>query len=241
MPRYLRSERYHKKQRGERRGSPGRPSVAPSKEALRHYFSQSGMESVLKGSRFLDNLWTYHELLREHNKTRDLTRLVGFEAIVLKHYIDCLIVGDFVRLPSPLLDIGTGAGFPGLLLKLRYPKIEVVLAEPRKQRILFLQKVISLLGLEGIEVFPHKVSSRSFERKMNGVITRALEPMVKTMLRSQAAVNSGTRFIFMKGPNLGTEVSDVAKQFPCYQMLQNKTYTLPGTSHERRLVIWEVK
>ncbi len=60
----------------------------------------------------LGRLWRFHGLIRSHNDDNDLTRLRSFRDFVVKHYIDCLVVPSLIRLPSPLLDIGTGAGFP---------------------------------------------------------------------------------------------------------------------------------
>ena len=81
-----------------------------------------------------DQLWAYHGMLRAANADLNLTRIHNFENMVLKHYVDSLLVLNFLEPPSPLLDMGTGAGLPGIPLKIARPGLEVILAEPRGAR-----------------------------------------------------------------------------------------------------------
>jgi 16S rRNA (guanine527-N7)-methyltransferase len=187
-----------------------------------------------------DALWTFHSFLRKRNHDGDLTRLHGFETIVLKHYVDCMIVGDFVRLPSPLVDVGSGAGFPGIPLKIRYPSLDIILAEPRPRRVQFLHDAIALLGLEKARVFDHKVTSQSFRLPVRGVVTRALETMDKTVLRTSGALEPGGRLIFLKGPGVEEEIELFRRRFDDrYRIVENIPYRLPLLGHERRIVVVE--
>ncbi len=197
--------------------------------------------SKIKISRFqLSELWTFHMMLRKNNVNQDLTRILNFESIVIKHYIDCMIIANFIKIPSPLLDIGTGAGFPGIPLKILIPRIELILAEARLLRAEFLERVCASLKFKNVHVFNHKVTSRSFTKKVSGVITRALEPMYKTMLRTSACLDSGGLLIFMKGPNFKDEMKYVEMRFgDKYKLRFYKTYTLPYTSFERSLLVYE--
>lgn len=198
------------------------------------------LSNIVLSPKANEQLWAYHNLLRKRNDDRDLTRITGFEPMVIKHYIDCMIVGDFVRLPSPIVDIGTGAGFPGIPLKIRYPNLKITLAEPRPRRVEFLKEVIRELGLKDIEVFDHKVTSRSFQKPVVAVVTRALEEVEKTLARTQGCLGVGGKFILLKGPNVGPELQDAEKRFPgMFKVLENKQYRLPKIGHERRLVILE--
>lgn len=185
-------------------------------------------------------LWSYHNLLRARNTDQELTRIIGFEPIIIKHYVDCMIVGKFLELPSPLVDVGTGAGFPGIPLKIRYPHLKITLAEPRPKRIAFLKEVIHTLKLRNIDVFEHKVVSRSFRTPMKGVITRAVETIDKTMLRTSGCLEVGGKLVFLKGPAVDPEINEVKKRFGEYfKLIQDKKYELPHTGHSRRLVVFE--
>lgn len=218
------------------RGRAGRRPPVPNLEGLDLLLRRSG---IRLNERALEQLWRYHSLLRERNWDQDLTRLIGFETMVTKHYVDCLIVGHFVRLPSPLLDIGTGAGFPGIPLKIRYPQLEVVLAEPRPRRVAFLNEAIQVLGLKHTRVFDHKVVSASFTEPVQGIITRALEPMDKTLMRTTASLVPGGMAVFMKGPGADPELKGVRDRFKGRFLLElDQAYSLPHTPHQRRLIVW---
>ncbi len=198
------------------------------------------LSGIILSPKANEQLWMYHNLLRKRNDDRDLTRITGFEPMVIKHYIDCMIVGDLVKIPSPVIDIGTGAGFPGIPLKIRYPELKITLAEPRPRRVQFLKEVIKEIGLKNIEVFDHKVTSRSFQKPMQAVVTRALEEVEKTLARTQACLGIGGQFILLKGPNVDPELKEAEKRFPgMFKIILNKPYNLPKIGHERRLVVLE--
>ena len=208
--------------------------------------SPESMDKMLRAAQIqlnpnqLDRLWKYHQLIRKRNEDRELTRIVGFEPMVLKHYIDCMIVAQHWKIPSPVVDVGSGAGFPGIPLKILLPSLKMILAEPRPKRIDFLNEVISALGLKDIEVFEHKVVSRSFTTPVKAVITRAVETMDKTALRTSASLEMHGQLIFMKGPNADDEIKEMEKRFKNqFKMLLDKPYTLPHSPHERRLVVFE--
>lgn len=209
----------------------------PSIALLARMLEQSGIR-LNRGQ--LAQLWAYHSLLRKRNQDRDLTRIIGFESMVFKHYVDSMIVGDFVRLPSPLLDVGTGAGFPGIPLKIRYPNLHLILAEPRPRRIAFLQEAIELLKFKNVRIFEHKVISESFKDQVDGVITRAVEEIDKTLSRSTACLKTGGQAIFLKGPQCDNEIDVARQRFRHTHTLRlNHSYTLPHTPYKRRLVVFE--
>jgi 16S rRNA (guanine527-N7)-methyltransferase len=187
----------------------------------------------------LEKLWAYHQLLRSHNHDRDLTRLIGFDTIVQRHYADCMIVHGLMRgkWPSPLVDVGSGAGFPGLMIKLMSPETRIVLAEPRPRRVAFLELAIRELGLKDISVFGHKVTSRSLTRPFAGAITRAFETVEKTLPRFGGCLGLGGKAIFMKGPKAAEEVA--AFRSDEYRIIRNHAYRIPNTTLDRVLLILE--
>jgi 16S rRNA (guanine527-N7)-methyltransferase len=186
----------------------------------------------------LRQLWTYHQLLRDRNADGDLTRLRSFASMVTLHYVDCILVARKLgaKLPSPLLDIGSGAGFPGIPLKIAAPQVEVVLSEGRARRVDFMDEAITAAGLRGIQTFCGKTFS-SFPHPVQGVITRALEKIPVTLARVRAFVPPGGLAIFMKGPHCDDEIAEAARDFGrSWRLEDDIAYALPFSTHERRLV-----
>ncbi len=208
----------------------------PSPERLRALLESHGVRLT---DRVREQLWRYHQLLRKHNGDRDLTRLIGFETMVQRHYADCLILDRYLhgRWPSPLVDIGSGAGFPGLMIKLIAPETEIILAEPRPRRADFLALAIRELGLTKISVFGHKFTSRSFTQPVRGAITRAFEPLGKTLPRLSHALEIGGTAMFMKGPGAAEELREPLP--PEYRLLRREAYRIPATTLDRELLIFE--
>lgn len=218
-------------------GSAGQGSgVRPSKPALGQLMARYGVHLQ---PQTLDQLWAYHQLLREHNHDQDLTRLIGFDTIAQRHYADCMILHGMMKgkWPSPMVDVGTGAGFPGIMLKLMSPSTRIVLAEPRPRRVQFLEMVIRELGLKDISVFGHKVTSRSLTQPFAAAITRAFETIEHTLPRFGSALGVGGQAIFMKGPKAAEEMA--AFQSDEYRVVRNHAYRIPNTVQDRVLVILE--
>jgi len=189
--------------------------------------------------RDLDRFALFYRELEEKTKALDLTRLEGLEDIVIKHFIDSMLPGMLTKLPSPLLDIGTGAGFPGIPLAMLHEDVELVLAESRKKRVSFLLTMIDLLGLENARVYPHKVHP-DFPLKVNGVITRALESAGETLSRCAPFLSEGGRVILMKGPAGADEIDEALSDMGrFFQLTEDIPYTIEGTDYQRRLIVFE--
>jgi 16S rRNA (guanine(527)-N(7))-methyltransferase RsmG len=206
---------------------------------------KSSLETILIGCGIklepaqLEQLWRYHRLLRRANATLNLTRIHNFENMVLKHYVDSLLVLKHVDLPSPLIDMGSGAGLPGVPLKIARPEVSMVLAEPRGARASFLGDVCRQLGLVGIEVYAHKLGP-GYAGQARGVISRAVGSMAETLDRVASCLVAGGRMLFMKGPECDTELAEAqSTHADFFRLAADHAYAIPGTSHRRRLVVFE--
>ncbi len=207
-----------------------------NREDIRGLFARSGIEL---SDQQLDRFRVLLHRLVEKNPESDLTRLTTIEDIVVKHFVDSIMPGRLVELPSPLLDIGTGAGFPALPLMIMNPGLEMVLAEPRGRRISFLMEMIDELELAGAHVYPHKVLP-DFPLEVAGVITRALESAAETLARCAPFLAPGGRVILMKGPAATDELAETAGEIEKYFTLSRDIpYAIPGTAYERRLLVFE--
>ena len=178
-------------------------------------------------------------MLRAANSELNLTRIHNFENMVLKHYVDSLLVLRFEELPSPWVDMGSGPGLPGIPLAIARPELEVILAEPRGARADFLGEVCARLGLKRVEVFAGKVGPK-FPRTVAGVITRAVASIPETLDRVAHCLETGGRMLFMKGPECDTEIAAAQQSHAAaFRLVADHHYQIPGTPHERRLVVYE--
>lgn len=187
----------------------------------------------------LGQLWAYHNLLRQSNPELNLTRIHNFRNMVEKLYVDSILPGQMMDLPSPLLDLGTGPGMPGIPLKIAFPELAVTLAESRGKRVEFLETAVSHLGLENVGVVGKSITSR-FETPVNAVITRAVEVIPKTLLRITGCLAKGGLAVFMKGPECDAEIQAATDAFgDSFRLRQDINYRIPGTPNDRRLVVFE--
>lgn len=219
--------------RSTRRGRVGAP------------YGPDRMASILRdagihlSSAQIGQLWRYHELLREHNPDLNLTRIHGFTGMVQKLYIDSILPGTLMKLPSPLLDIGTGPGMPGIPLKIVFPELDVWLAESRRKRVSFLELVVAELGLKGVKIIGRTISE-AFREDVSGVITRAVEPLTPTLGRIRGCLSAGGRVIFMKGPRGPEEIEEAVRKWGGeYRLLDNRPYEIPHTPFQRCLIVFE--
>jgi len=151
----------------------------------------------------------FTELLLEWNKIHNLTG-AKTPADVEKNIEDSLFPTTFIEKPSSILDVGTGAGFPGLILAIAYPDVRTVLCEPRKKRASFLKYVAMELELTNVEVVKMRVED--YNSQAFGLISSRAVTNTNMLLDLTAHLqDSGTRFLFYKGEQVFSELESVDK------------------------------
>jgi 16S rRNA (guanine527-N7)-methyltransferase len=159
--------------------------------------------------------------------------------MVLKHYVDSLLVLRFLELPTPLIDMGSGPGLPGVPLAIARSQHSLILAEPRGARVEFLRRVCNVLSLDRVEVYPHKLGP-DYPGKVAGVISRAVAQIPETLDRVAGCLELGGRMIFMKGPECHEEIAEAQiSHADSFRQIADHAYAIPGTTHHRRLVVYE--
>lgn len=117
------------------------------KEYLKKYLDELQISYTLQQ---LEQFETYHILLAQWNEKMNLTAIREPQEVALKHFADCLYGMKYIPQGARLIDVGSGAGFPGVPLKIMRPDIEVLLLDSLNKRIVFLQELIQRLGLSEI-------------------------------------------------------------------------------------------
>lgn len=158
----------------------------------------------------LQQLEKYYELLIEYNKVMNLTGITEKKEVYLKHFYDSLTISKIIDLNKEqnLCDLGSGAGFPGIVLKIFYPNLRIVLIDSLNKRIKFLNKVIESLELKNIEAVHTRIEeySKKNTEKFDVVTARAVAPLNILLELGISSVKVGKYFVAMKG-NIKNEPS----------------------------------
>ena len=168
----------------------------------------------------LDQLEKYYELLIEYNKVMNLTGITEKEEVYLKHFYDSLTISKIIDLnkENSLCDLGSGAGFPGIVIKIFYPNLNIVLVDSLNKRINFLNIVIKKLGLENITAIHSRIEEYAVanKEKFDVVTARAVAPLNILLELGINLVKIGKSFIAMKG-NIENEpeYSNAIKKLDC--------------------------
>ena len=131
-----------------------------------------GFENI---PQIISKLLIYKELLIKWNNSFNLTSVKNTE-IVTHHFLDCLAVIPFIK-SSTLLDVGTGAGLPGIVIAIVNPDIKVSLIDKVGKKITFIKRIIAELEIKNIETYHDRVELLSSEEKYDGIISRAFSNM----------------------------------------------------------------
>ena len=120
------------------------------------FFEQMQEKSMDLGVRFLveqtEQFFEYMNLLIEWNEKMNLTSIIEPEEIILKHFIDSITILKEIEDNSKVVDVGTGAGFPGIPLSIMNPTLKITLVDSLNKRLIFLQEVVNKLNLKNVEI-----------------------------------------------------------------------------------------
>lgn len=200
-------------------------------------FRTHGITLDLKLSE-LESFAKFYLFLMEYNKKYNLTRLKTFEEVAVKHFVDCLYVAQLTEIPDRLMDVGTGAGFPGIPLKIIYPERRIILAEGVQKKVEYLKELREHLGLKNLDIIGRNVDTK-MKYPVNGVITRAVEAVSETLKNVSNCVQSEGVVILMKTPGIENEIREAESTFSGqFQKTQDVDYNLGPTKNQRKLLVF---
>ena len=188
----------------------------------------------------LEQLDIIYNTLVETNKKMNLTRITEKDDVYLKHFYDSLTLAKIYDLSkvNTLCDIGTGAGFPGLVLKIFYPNLEITLVDSLLKRVKYLNNLIDKLQLTGIKAYHNRAEDLIKENKKFDIVTaRAVSALPKLLLWTMPLVNKNGSFLAMKG-NVEEELElskDIMKKHNWY-VNKKETFTLPNKADIRTIL-----
>ena len=187
----------------------------------------------------LEKLNTYYKILVDENNKYNLTTITEEQDVYLKHFYDSLTIIKIIDLKDQyLLDIGSGAGFPGLVLKIVFPNLKIDLLDSTTKRCLFLEKVIKELELKDIKVINARAEEYAKENreKYDIVTSRAVAPLKHLLEYSIPVLKINGNFVSLKS-NITEEIKNI-KNYHNKLFLNQETiinFELPYESSLRTL------
>ena len=236
-------------------------------EKIKQYLDTITNHAVILSDEQLSRFEQYFEMLVEKNKVMNLTAITKREDVILKHFIDSLALAGYVKLwekPYKIIDVGTGAGFPGVPLKIAFPNLQVTLFDSLNKRILFLQDVIDTLELGDVHSMTESGTStldvtgscvaihgraeegarkKELREKFDFAVSRAVANLAVLSEYCIPFVKQGGYFIPYKTETVDEEVVQAKKAISILGGVYKKTekLTLPDSDIGRSFVFIQKK
>ena len=177
----------------------------------------------------LEQLYQYKELLIEWNEKINLTAVTDDEEIIVKHIIDSLYLTKYIRAGETIIDVGTGAGLPGIIIAIYFEgKIDLTLFDALNKRIIFLNEVIKKLEITNVKAVHGRAEETAkeveYRELYDVVVSRAVARLNVLMELTSPFVKVGGKCIYMKSDKTEEEVKEAKKAAFELELVQKNTY-----------------
>ncbi|MDC0197342.1 16S rRNA (guanine(527)-N(7))-methyltransferase RsmG [Candidatus Thioglobus sp.] len=152
----------------------------------------------------VDQLLAYHKLIEKWNQVYNLSAIRDPIESIKKHFLDSLSIVNFIQ-PGLLLDVGSGAGLPGIIIAIMKPKTQVFTIDSVGKKCRFMQTVKTELSLENLTIVNNRVENFNFEEPFQQIVSRAFSSGVDTIEKTRHLISSNGRYLLMKGDNIEQE------------------------------------
>lgn len=191
----------------------------------------------------IKNFYDFMNLLIEKNKVMNLTGITEPKEVILKHFIDSLTVLKYINENDNIIDVGTGAGFPGIPLKIAENSLEITLLDSLNKRINFLNEVIEKINLNKVKTIHGRAEDFGqdfkYREKYDVAVSRAVAPLNVLLEYMLPFVKVGGKCICMKGSNCDEEIENSRKAIEILggKIEEIKKFNLPNSDNNRTIFI----
>lgn len=206
------------------------------------------LSDILLDSQMVSQFSIFYELLIETNKCMNLTAITEMEDVVLKHFIDSMSVSHYYDFENKsVIDIGTGAGFPGIPLAILYPEANFVLLDSLKKRLHFIDEVLDKCGMNNVTLIHGRAEDfgreEEYRERFDYCVSRAVASLPVLLELCTPFVKVGGKFISYKSEQLAEELSNSKRalsEMNC--VLEDELiYSIPNTELYRVFAVFEKK
>jgi len=188
----------------------------------------------------LNKLEQYYQMLVEANNKFNLTAITDKKDVYLKHFYDSILASlVFDSDNFSLCDMGTGAGFPGVVLKIVFPKIKLTLVDATKKKTEFLKEVVSALELDDVSIYNDRIENFAYlhEKEFDIVIARAVARLNILLELSSRMIKINGYFVAMKG-SLEEEIDEASNALKVLHMeiVEKEDFVLPVENSKRKII-----
>ena len=213
----------------------------------KRFEEEMSKKSKILGVRFsveqIEQFYKYMNLLIEWNEKMNLTAITEPKEIILKHFIDSVTILKYIDDNSKLVDVGTGAGFPGVPLSIMNPTLKITLVDSLNKRLIFLQEVVKELNLKNIEIVHARAEefgqNKNYREKFDIATSRAVANLATLSEYLVPLVKIGGKIISMKASNAKEEINDAQKAIEVLggKIEKIEEFDLPESDIGRTIII----
>ena len=204
---------------------------------------ESNNLGYLLNDKQIEQFYEYMNLLLEWNEKINLTAITEPEEIITKHFIDSITALKHLENKTNIIDVGTGAGFPGIPLKISKPELELTLVDSLNKRINFLDEVKKVLNIENINTIHARAeeigNNKNYRERYDAAVSRAVARLNVLVEYLLPAVRIGGSCICMKGPDANEEIEEAKNAIEILggKIEKIEEFNLPNSEIKRTIII----
>lgn len=190
-----------------------------------------------------EQFYTYMKLLQDWNEKINLTAITEPNEVITKHFIDSITINKYIKENFKVIDVGTGAGFPGIPLSIIREDVSVTLMDSLNKRIKFLDEVVKELNLKNVDTIHSRAEelghNKEYRERFDIATSRAVAPLNILLEYLMPFVKVGGYCICMKGSNIDEEIKDAKKalQVLSGEIINIDSFELPETDYGRNIIV----